>query len=379
MKNLAISGKVSQDLRILFNSSGDSELLENGLLFFPMGRDALLSGLLKLGVKSGDHIISPAFMCHSTIANLEALGFRIIYIDVTHDFQLDKVMLDHAIKKFEVKAILAVHYFGYSQDLKWLCKICNKKKIVLVQDCSHSFFSKIPKYDIDVQRHFMISSLRKSLPIKDGGVLKMISPNIKNNENFGARNWKVGEFSYILVRLLESIVLRIGWPNIYSDKIDKLKKLLRTKKNSNSKNSNFEFLFEMPNSVSRLTRKYLANKAYISNIKEKTVDNFKFLKVSIEDLGVEVAINELPLGSIPQYIVLRDSGGELVDYLRGKGVAAARWPGDDLPEAVRVNKANFPVTLEFNESLALLPVHASLSHHQCEKIVRQVKVWKSMQ
>lgn len=379
MKNLAISGKISQDLSVLFSSSVDSEFIENEILFFPMGRDALLFGLSKLGVKSGDCIIIPAFMCHSTIANLETLGYRIIYIDVSHDFQLDKVMLDNALAQFEVKAILAVHYFGYSLDLEWLCKTCSEKKILLVQDCSHSFFSEILQYDIDIERHFVISSLRKSLPIKDGGVLKMISPNIKNNENFGERNWRVGEFSYILVRLMESIVLWIGWPNIYSDKIDKLKKLLRAKKNSNNKNSNFEFLFEMPNPVSRLTRKYLENKTYVSNISQKTVDNFKFLKASIEDLGVELAINELPLGSIPQYIVLRDSGGELVEYLRGKGVAAARWPGDDLPEAVRVNKANFPVTLDFNESLALLPVHASLSHHQCKKIVRQVKVWKSMQ
>ena len=59
-----------------------------GLYFFPLGRNALLSGLISLGLKKQDSIIIPAYICDSAIHPLREYGFKLIFMDEEKEMNL---------------------------------------------------------------------------------------------------------------------------------------------------------------------------------------------------------------------------------------------------------------------------------------------------
>ena len=71
----------------------DQNCIEN-FKFFRLGRYALLSAMLNLGLKKGDSIIIPAYMCESAIKPLETYGFNLVYID---DLGVEKMYADIVI------------------------------------------------------------------------------------------------------------------------------------------------------------------------------------------------------------------------------------------------------------------------------------------
>jgi len=76
--------------------------------FYYLGRDALLSGLVALGLKKGDSVIIPAYMCDSTIKPLKACGFNLVFIDIEKDLSLSIDKLEKVIEDNQIKALLVV-------------------------------------------------------------------------------------------------------------------------------------------------------------------------------------------------------------------------------------------------------------------------------
>ncbi len=60
---MIISARSYPDIRVL-SSRGDF-FGADSTSFYPLGRDALLSGLIVLGLQKGDGVIVPAYMCDS--------------------------------------------------------------------------------------------------------------------------------------------------------------------------------------------------------------------------------------------------------------------------------------------------------------------------
>ena len=70
--------------------------------FYFLGREALLDSLIRLGVKPGESIVIPAYICNSTIDPLKEFGFNICFIDVNKNMSIDSVD----------ESIYNVDYFG---------------------------------------------------------------------------------------------------------------------------------------------------------------------------------------------------------------------------------------------------------------------------
>ena len=88
---MIISAKPYPSITNLFTQIDQHDI--KNISFFLLGRDALLSAILNLGLKKGDRIIIPAYMCESAIKPLEIYGFILVYVDVETDltFSLDKL------------------------------------------------------------------------------------------------------------------------------------------------------------------------------------------------------------------------------------------------------------------------------------------------
>jgi len=71
------------------------------------------------------------------------------------------------------RAILAVHYFGFPQDLKPFQAYCRRTGAQLIEDAAHAFLSKTPQgQPLGSAGDFGIFSFRKTLPIADGAALR---------------------------------------------------------------------------------------------------------------------------------------------------------------------------------------------------------------
>ena len=168
---MIISARPYPDIRLL-SSRGDF-LGADGASFYPLGRDALLSGLIALGLKKGDSVIIPAYMCDSTIRPLKAYGFNLVFIDIEKDLSLSVDKLKKVIEESPIKALLVVHYFGLTQNIDKVVDVCHEYGVKVVEDASHSFLSQFMRNRGSIKGDIEIFSMRKSLPIIDGGALRI--------------------------------------------------------------------------------------------------------------------------------------------------------------------------------------------------------------
>ena len=78
------------------------------------------------------------------------------------------------MKTLHVQAILAPHYFGFPANIKSLVSLCKIYDVAVVEDCAHSFLTKIDDQPVGSFGDIAIFSMRKTLAIPDGGALVSI-------------------------------------------------------------------------------------------------------------------------------------------------------------------------------------------------------------
>jgi len=337
------------------------------LTFFKLGRDALLNGLISLGLKKGDHILVPAYICDSTIEPLRLYGFKIIFIDINKNLGLSLEAAEKYIGKNEkiIKAIIIVNYFGFKQDNKEIIELCKNMNIFVVEDSSHSFFATEignhnTKFDLT------IFSFRKTLPVSDGGALKIYSFKEIIKPFSISCSSLFSDFIYFFLRIFELFFTRLG-VNIYSTKFAKIKNKYLRKDFGDSK-------VNLKNCLpSFQLRQYLADQSYLSDLKEATRNNFVQLDSKITELGIKPLFKLTDKKIVPQAYVFFDESQRAVEYLRENGTGAWKWPGSEIPHVVKDNKEEYPIANLYNEKLALIPVHGNIGRSQIEHIFSLLK------
>ncbi len=103
---------------------------------------ALHIALIVAGIKPGDEVITSPLTFVSTVNTITYLGAKPVFVDIKpNDFIIDEDKIEAKITK-KTKAILPVHYAGFSANLDKLRKICKKYKLALIEDAAHAFGSK---------------------------------------------------------------------------------------------------------------------------------------------------------------------------------------------------------------------------------------------
>ena len=119
--------------------------------------------------------------------------------------------------------------------------------------------------------------------------------------------------------------------------------------------------------------RYISNTKYLERTRNKLVENYLTVTTSAYQLGFELKYADLPHNTVPQWAVLRDQRGYLVDQLRSKGIGACRWPGNELISEVNKFPDKYQNAKRLNNELVLIPIHQSLGEKDLKKIISSLK------
>ena len=139
------------------------------------GTLALEAALKSLQLKKGDEVIVPCKSYQSSASSIVTSGGTPIFCDVDFNSQnIDTNDLQRKISK-KTKAIICVHLGGWPCDMDKIVKIANKKKLILIEDCSQAHGAKIKNKFVGSFGDMAIWSFCNDKIISTGGEGGMIS------------------------------------------------------------------------------------------------------------------------------------------------------------------------------------------------------------
>ena len=101
------------------------------------GTDALYIALKACGVGVGDEVITTSNTAVPTVTAIVNTGAKPRFVDVNEFYLMDTNLIEEKISK-KTKAIIPVHLYGQSCDMKKINKIAKKYKIKVIEDCAQS-------------------------------------------------------------------------------------------------------------------------------------------------------------------------------------------------------------------------------------------------
>ncbi|CCK80473.1 DegT/DnrJ/EryC1/StrS family aminotransferase [Desulfobacula toluolica] len=152
--------------------------------YYYSGRYAFAGALKSLNIKPGKKILVPAYICGIELEPIYHHGIIPIFYNVDRNLNPDLAFIERSIGR-NVSAVLAIHYFGMAQPIGALKKICEEKKVALIEDCSHAFMSRHGNKPLGTFGDAAFFSLLKSIPIPNGGCL--ITQKKNNNNRIATR------------------------------------------------------------------------------------------------------------------------------------------------------------------------------------------------
>lgn len=140
---------------------------KHDIRYFAYARHALVEALRLSGCGSGDRVLVPEFICRDVLGSIHSLGAEPVFYEVTPT--LAPRDLDQAQP---AKAVLAVNYFGFPQDLEPFGLYSQRTGAVVIEDNAHGFLSKTEDGQLlGTRTDLGIVSIRKTFRLQNGAAL----------------------------------------------------------------------------------------------------------------------------------------------------------------------------------------------------------------
>lgn len=100
---------------------------------------ALHLALLGLDIGPGDEVILPSLTFVACANTIRSVGATPIFADVTSELDWNISVADVAAKiTSRTRAVMIVHYAGYPCDMDAFVDLCQQRRLLLIEDCSHA-------------------------------------------------------------------------------------------------------------------------------------------------------------------------------------------------------------------------------------------------
>lgn len=107
------------------------------------GTDALHLAVAAAGIGPGDEVITSPFTFIATAEAIKYVGATPVFVDIDpNTFNIDPAKIEAAITP-RTKAVIPVHLFGQPADMGPIRDICNRRNLLLIEDCAQSFGAAI--------------------------------------------------------------------------------------------------------------------------------------------------------------------------------------------------------------------------------------------
>ena len=149
---------------------------EGKCALFALGRNAMYAACQILKLSPGDEVLTPAFDCDGSLQPFRALGLKVRFFrSDPYSFIAD---IDDIKNKLtpRTKLIHVINHFGMPQPWDILSLLRKNTDMPILEDNAYSLFSKIDGKSFGVFGDISIFSLRKNLPLIDGGLLRINNP-----------------------------------------------------------------------------------------------------------------------------------------------------------------------------------------------------------
>ena len=101
------------------------------------GSDALYIAMKACGIGPGDEVITTSNTAVPTVMAIVNTGAKPKFVDVNNYYLINTNLIEQKINK-NTKAIIPVHLYGQSCDMKSICKIAKKYNLKVIEDCAQS-------------------------------------------------------------------------------------------------------------------------------------------------------------------------------------------------------------------------------------------------
>jgi len=181
-------------------------LPEGATRYYSLARWALVDALRTYGVGPGDRVLVPGLICREVIASISLLGATAVFYPVSRDLCAELSADDLG----QVKAVIAVNYFGFPQDLGVFRDYCQNTGAALIEDNAHGFLSRDEHGQLLGSRGDAgVFSLRKTIAVPDGGVL-VLTGDRGMPKTLVSRKANAGSARYRLKQAFRRMAGRLG-------------------------------------------------------------------------------------------------------------------------------------------------------------------------
>jgi dTDP-4-amino-4,6-dideoxygalactose transaminase len=324
-------------------------------VFFSTGRDAIHHAYRSLGIGQGDCVLAPALICRSAVEPIAATGARIQFVDVAPDLDYDEDLLEAAFVRHRPRSLLAVHHFGRRPRLERYRELCSRFGSLLIEDRCHSLPSTAD-FSADLIGDYAIYSLRKFLPVPDGGVLACRTPGFSLPGD--ARDLSLAAHAAFLLQRLGKMFFYSGICNPYAVR------RRRPAASAGALQARRSAYGPPQRRPSLFLKKWLAG-ARLASVADRHRRNYHQLAAMLPaDIVCRLRDSDGAgngeAGLVPVALPILDSSpaADWVDRLRALGIGAYAWPGAELPQEVR---GGYPQAERCARRLVMLPVHYGLA------------------
>jgi len=148
------------------------DLVGERCVAYRWGRDAIWWALETFELGRGDTVLLPASCCGVVLEPFIERGIRITYYALSGTLQYTLEDIEQRLDD-TTRAVYVIHYFGFPQQPCAVRAFCDRRGLALLEDCAHGLLGADEHRPLGGFGDAAIFSLRKTLPVPDGGCLRL--------------------------------------------------------------------------------------------------------------------------------------------------------------------------------------------------------------
>lgn len=333
--------------------------------YFSFSRGALITAVesLRHKYRISNPLVMwlPAFICDTVPIILKEYSIECRYYRVNSDLSPDLESLEG--ERFEENNFfLLVHYFGFLIPQQPIIDLCNKRKMLLIEDCAHSIVRDIGAGKIGTMGEAGIFGLRKALPIPNGGALFLKACKLREPKTLFLLQ---SEYRHPIKMIVQWLCQSIG--------ISWTKRKTLVDKNIYPKMSENYYFLNCNEDISWWSKKIISaiDIDYAIERRRKNFDMVHKFLSKFETIKIPLNANINDKDVVPWiFFFYHNESEKIINALIQAGISASTFP--TLPAEI-FNSEDWPLDNQMYRDGITLPIHQDISSKKMLKMLRTIE------